>query len=327
MTLTYEVLVPAYQAEDSIAAAVASALAQQPAPERVLVYSDGSTDRTAERARAAGAEVIDEAENRGVGHARQVLLGRSRAPWLLVLDSDDRLLPEAGRLFAEAVDAHPDAWVLGFGAVTDTAAAPSGAPALDPARPVDLRGLWQRNPFISSSALIRRQPAVDLGGFPAVRRLVDYAFWLVLAGDPAACGRLWNRTTPVTARAVHGGTITGNVVGAVQAERDLLVGYADAALAGLPGPVRAVTTRGRLCVLWWRGLSRHLDYGRPASSYLPAEDVVPGVVLPGLLRVLALPSVQRTVRAAARAARGGVRRHAGSDRPPVGRTRVAASEG
>jgi GT2 family glycosyltransferase len=134
MTLTYEVLVPAYQAEDSIAATVASALAQRPAPARVLVYSDGSTDRTAERARAAGAEVLDVAENRGVGAARQALLERARAPWLLVLDSDDRLLPDAARLFREAVETHPDAWVLGFGAVTDTAAAPDPGTGLDPAR-------------------------------------------------------------------------------------------------------------------------------------------------------------------------------------------------
>ncbi|SDC49672.1 Glycosyltransferase involved in cell wall bisynthesis [Geodermatophilus telluris] len=326
MTLSYEVLVPAYQAEDSIAAAVASALAQEPAPLRVLVHSDGSTDATVERARAAGAEVVDAAENRGVGAARQALLERARAPWVLVLDSDDRLLPGAAGLFAGAVAAQPDAWVLGFGEVPDTSAAPD-APRLDPARPVDLRGLWQRNPFVSSSTLVRREPAVRVGGFPAVRRLVDYAFWLVLAGEPEAGGRLWNRTVPVTARAVHGGTITGNVVAAVQAERDLLVAHADAALAGLPGPVRTAATRVRLAVLWWRGLSRHRDYGRPSSSYLPAGDVVPGVVLPGLLGLLALPSVQRTVRAAARGARGALHRAAAAGRPPVARPAVAASEG
>ncbi|SFP22633.1 Glycosyl transferase family 2 [Geodermatophilus dictyosporus] len=326
MTLAYEVLVPAYQAEDSIAAAVASALSQRPAPARVLVYSDGSTDATVARARAAGAEVVDGVENRGVGAARQTLLERARAPWLLVLDGDDRLLPDAARLFEEAVETHPDAWVLGFGEVPDTAVAPSG-PVLDPARPVDLRSLWRRNPFVSSSTLIRREPALRVGGFPPVRRLVDYAFWLVLAGDPAAQGRLWNRTVPVTARAVHGGTITGNVVAAVQAERELLVRHADVALSGLPRPVRGAATRARLSVLWWRGLSRHLDYGRPASSYLPAGDVVPGGVLPGLLRLLALPSVRRTVRAAARTARGGLRRDAGAGRPLVGRTAVAAPEG
>ncbi len=323
MTLAYEVLVPAYQAEDSIAAAVASALAQEPAPVRVLVYSDGSTDRTVERARAAGAEVVDGVDNRGVGAARQALLERARAPWVLVLDSDDRLLPDAARLFGEAVAAHPDAWVLGFGEMPDTAAAP-GVAVLDPARPVDLRSLWRRNPFVSSSTLIRREPAVRVGGFPPVRRLVDYAFWLVLAGDPAARGRLWNRSVPVTARAVHGGTITGNVVAAVAAERELLVEHAGAALAGLPGPVRAAVTRARLCVLWWRGLSRHRDYGRPASSYLPAEDVVPGPALPRLLRLLALPSVQRAVRGAARCTG---RRTGGAGRPALVPTPVGASEG
>ncbi|MBB3083219.1 glycosyltransferase family 2 protein [Geodermatophilus sabuli] len=303
MTLSYDVLIPAYQAEDSIAAAVASALAQRPRPERVLVYSDGSTDRTVERARAAGAEVVDATENRGVGHARQTLLERSGAPWLLVLDSDDRLLPGAGRLFEEAVEEHPDAWVLGFGEVPDTSAVPRAATGLEPAVPVDLRSLWKRNPFVSSSTLIRREPGVRVGGFPAVRRLVDYAFWLVLAAEPGARDRLWNRTCPVTVRAVHGGTITGNVVGAVMAERELLVQHADAALAGLAGPVRGALTRARLGELWWRGLSRHVDYGRPASSYLSPGDVVPGVVLPAVLRVLALGSVQRGLRAAARAAR------------------------
>ena len=303
MTLTWDVLIPAYNAETTIGAAVASALAQEPRPARVIVHSDGSTDRTAARARAAGAEVVDAAENRGVGHARQALLERAASPWFLVLDADDRLLPDAARRFEQAVAGHADAWVLAFGAVTDEESPAPDGPATG--RPVSLRALWLRNPFISSSALIRRDAAVRAGGFPDVRRLVDYAFWLSLAGLPDAAGRLWNHDAPVTSRAVHGGTITGNVIGAVLAERQLLLQHAGAALAGLPAWVRAGVTRVRLCELWWRGQSRHVDYGRTAESYLPPGEVVPGVVLPRVLRSLARDGVRRSLRGGARVVRRG----------------------
>ena len=303
MTLAWDVLIPAYNAETSIAAAVTSALAQQPRPGRVIVYSDGSTDETVSRARAAGADVIAATENKGVGHARQALVDHASAPWFLVLDADDRLLPDAGRLFERTLATRPDAWVLGFGATSDPAGSVPTSADPTACRAVTLRDLWLRNPFISSSALIRRDAAVRAGGFPPVRQLVDYAFWLELAEQPGAGGRLWNHSAPVTVRAIHGGTITGNVVGAVLAERRLLLDHAPTALSQLPAAVRNLLTGARLCVLWWRGLSRHVDYGRPASSYLPPADVVPGVLLPRVLRLLTLDGVRRALRrAAARAA-------------------------
>jgi hypothetical protein len=303
VTLAWDVLIPAYNAEATVGAAVTSALAQEPPPARVLVYSDGSTDGTAARARAAGAEVIAGLENKCVGHARQVLLEQVTAPWFLVLDADDRLLPDAGQLFERAVATHPDAWVLGFGETTDPAGPAATAAHEAECRAVTIRDLWLRNRFISSSTLIRRDPAVRAGGFPAVRRLVDYAFWLELARQPDAGRRLWNHTTPVTVRAVHGGTITGNVVGAVLAERQLLLDHAPAALAQLPTSLRRPMTGARLCILWWRGLSRHVDYGRPASSYVPPGDVVPGFLLPRMLRLLALDGVRRALRRGAGTAR------------------------
>lgn len=303
MTLSWDVLVPAYNASATIGAAVASALAQDPRPSRVLVYSDGSNDDTAQRAREAGAEVIEVAENRGVGHARQVLLEHATSPWFLVLDADDRLLSDAGRRLSAAVAAHPQAWVLGFGATADTEptthSTPSPAPSPGAARCLTLRGLWSRNRLISSSTLILRDPAVRAGGFPPVRRLVDYAFWLVLCADPGSRGRIWEITDPLTARSIDAGTITGNVVAAVLAERALLLEHARAALAGLPAWRRRLLTTGRLCELWWRGLSRHVDYGHPADGYLRPEQVVPGVVLPRVLRLLARGGLQRSLRAAA----------------------------
>lgn len=65
-------VIPAYQAELSVGDVVRELLAAQdsaqPAP-LVLVVDDGSTDRTSEVARAAGARVVRHAHNRGKGCA------------------------------------------------------------------------------------------------------------------------------------------------------------------------------------------------------------------------------------------------------------------
>jgi glycosyltransferase involved in cell wall biosynthesis len=60
------VLIPSYQCAETIAAVVADA---RPHAELVLVVDDGSDDATAERARAAGAEVVRHERNRGKGAA------------------------------------------------------------------------------------------------------------------------------------------------------------------------------------------------------------------------------------------------------------------
>lgn len=62
------VIMPAYNEEDGIAQAVADCQAC-PLPVDVVVISDGSTDRTAALARAAGAAVVDLPANLGVGGA------------------------------------------------------------------------------------------------------------------------------------------------------------------------------------------------------------------------------------------------------------------
>ena len=48
---TFSVLIPAYNAEETIAAAVRSVLEQTVAPLEVIVCDDGSSDRTLARAR------------------------------------------------------------------------------------------------------------------------------------------------------------------------------------------------------------------------------------------------------------------------------------
>jgi glycosyltransferase involved in cell wall biosynthesis len=93
------VLIPARDEEIGIGAAVASVMANTGATFEVLVGDDGSTDRTAEIARAAGAKVIAipalPAGWCGKQHACAVLARHASHPVLVFLDADVRLAPDA----------------------------------------------------------------------------------------------------------------------------------------------------------------------------------------------------------------------------------------
>ncbi len=102
-----DVIIAAWNREDTIGRAVASALAE-PEVLSVLVVDDGSTDETAKRAHSADdgsnrLTVLQLPENRGPAAARNAALAfsKSSAPWITVLDGDDFLLP--GR-FSRALD-------------------------------------------------------------------------------------------------------------------------------------------------------------------------------------------------------------------------------
>ncbi|MFB6182928.1 MAG: glycosyltransferase family 2 protein [Haloarculaceae archaeon] len=80
--------VPAYDEADAIADVVAAAMRHADA---VVVVDDGSTDDTADRARQAGAEVVEHARNRGYGAALQTLFETAAerdVDHLVVLDGD-----------------------------------------------------------------------------------------------------------------------------------------------------------------------------------------------------------------------------------------------
>jgi succinoglycan biosynthesis protein ExoU len=94
------VLITAKDAEGTVAKAVASALFQ-PLASEVIVVDDGSRDRTAEVAAAAGdgsgrLKIVRLPENRGPAQGRNTAIEASRAPFLCILDADDFMAP--GRL-------------------------------------------------------------------------------------------------------------------------------------------------------------------------------------------------------------------------------------
>lgn len=145
------VVIAAYEAAATIAVAVRSALAQPEAAE-VWVVDDGSSDGTAEAAKACDdgsgrLRVVQQAENGGPSAARNVALAATQAQWICVLDADDRFLPgRLSRLLAETGQAEmvADA-IVRVADLTDEPPLASAAPASADWRMIDLAAFIDGN--------------------------------------------------------------------------------------------------------------------------------------------------------------------------------------
>lgn len=80
----------------------------------VLGVDDRTTDRTAEIARARGARVFTFHWSDSFSIARNLTLERARGEWILVLDPDERLLPEGRVRIAEQLAADIPLFIDGF---------------------------------------------------------------------------------------------------------------------------------------------------------------------------------------------------------------------
>ncbi|MGP7796718.1 glycosyltransferase family 2 protein [Sphingomonas sp. CLY1604] len=96
----YDVVIPCYNRERTVTQAVDSVLAQSPAPTRIILVDDGSTDGTADVLRALEERhptvtAVLLPRNVGASAARNAGLALVREEWVAFLDSDDAWLPGA----------------------------------------------------------------------------------------------------------------------------------------------------------------------------------------------------------------------------------------
>ncbi len=91
--LPISVVVPAYDAQTTLAAAIESVRAQSAPPREIIVVDDGSRDGTAEVARTLGVTLLAQ-RNAGCGAARNAGIRHATQPWIALLDADDRWAPE-----------------------------------------------------------------------------------------------------------------------------------------------------------------------------------------------------------------------------------------
>jgi len=92
------VLIPFYNREDYLLEALQSITNQTNKDWQAILYDDGSTDRSTEIAEDWLTQnpgfLIRSEMNRGVGHARDYLLGLVDTPYACWMDSDDFSMPE-----------------------------------------------------------------------------------------------------------------------------------------------------------------------------------------------------------------------------------------
>ncbi len=102
------VVIPCYNQAHFLGEAIESVLAQSYPHLEIVVVDDGSPDNTEEvAARYPGVRYVRQ-ENQGLAAARNTGLRHSRGDYLVFLDADDRLLPEAVEAGLEHLHAHPE---------------------------------------------------------------------------------------------------------------------------------------------------------------------------------------------------------------------------
>jgi glycosyltransferase involved in cell wall biosynthesis len=99
------ILIPAFGEEKSIATLIDSIKRLGPWKE-ILVVDDGSTDRTAESARAAGAQVIRHPYNKGNGAAVKTAVRAASGEFIVLLDADGQHPPEEIAKLTEKLGAY-----------------------------------------------------------------------------------------------------------------------------------------------------------------------------------------------------------------------------
>ena len=175
------VVIPARQAEATVAACLDSLLVQTSSKWEAIVVDDGSTDATASIAsRYAAIDVrirVVTQHRSGVSSARNAGIAATSSEWLLFLDADDWLLPPAlERLSAAGTARSLDAVYGGWVRVT-----PRGEHVVErytPDEEMIFTTLAGFCPFAIHACIVRRQAVEEVEGFdPSLRSCEDWDLW------------------------------------------------------------------------------------------------------------------------------------------------------
>jgi glycosyltransferase involved in cell wall biosynthesis len=174
------IVMPAYNAAAVIRRALDSALAQRLPAHEILVVDDGSSDDTPAIVTSYAPYVtLLRQRNSGPSAARNKAMAAATGDWIAFLDSDDAWHPE--KLERQVRLVKRDTRIVSTATIfvyADGRRRLRPAPATDALWP----GLRYANGLVTSSILVRRDAAIDAGGFDArLRGCEDWDLWVRVA--------------------------------------------------------------------------------------------------------------------------------------------------
>ena len=164
------VIIPCYNQARFLKEAIGSIRAQSYPNCEIVVVDDGSTDNTNEVAAAFDGVIYLRQQNQGLGAARNAGFHHSHGAYVVFLDADDRLLPDALQVGANFLDTHRDiVFVYGpYVYIAENGQRLSGSP---PCRPEGghYSALLRGRNFIAmiATVMFRRTIVEQVGGFDA----------------------------------------------------------------------------------------------------------------------------------------------------------------
>lgn len=195
MTPRVSVVMPAFDAESSVGAAVESVLGQTYRDFELVVVDDGSTDATAAIVEAhAGPTRLVRQENAGVAAARNRGIAEASGDLITFCDGDDFLFARHLEALVSVFDAHDgglataNSWWLFPGGIHPTRMRYKGR---FPQPRSQRLAILEQN-FVSTMSIFPRSLVDDIGPFDeGKRRAEDWDFWLraVFAGYRVALQR------------------------------------------------------------------------------------------------------------------------------------------
>jgi glycosyltransferase involved in cell wall biosynthesis len=182
--MSLSIIIPAYNAAETLAVTIQSALEVTPGAHEVIVVDDGSTDQTPAICASFGDKIrYRRVDNGGVSRARNIGASMALGEWLLFLDADDLLLPNASELLFDAIQ--KQSACVAYGQVIER-----GAPGCkDRINGFDyiagkpphaaLNGLFRGVIITPGAAIVRKSLHDRIGGFVSgYEPMEDRDYWL-----------------------------------------------------------------------------------------------------------------------------------------------------
>ncbi len=186
VTESISVIIPVYNCERYLGAAIESVLAQTLSPREIIVVDDGSDDGTAAVAQQFGGRVrYDYQTHGGIGAARNHGLEMADSRFLAFLDADDLWTPNKLQLQAQAFGASPGIDMV-FGFVEQFI-----SPELDEAQRARLVCPSEPAPgYLAGTLLIRHAAMERIGAFRADLSAGEFIDWYARATDIGLSNRM-----------------------------------------------------------------------------------------------------------------------------------------